>query len=168
MKTVIRHGCFETNSSSTHSIVVSKGSIKPLSLPLDEHGRVCIEFGEYGCGPDTLSTQREKMCFLLTMAYETECRHKGNVGSKDAFAQTDGFKALDEFARENIDGCIGLNIGNSFCDGSCGCDVGSAHGYIDHNSCEYESLADFLNQNNTSIRRFVRHSGTVMEMDYDG
>lgn len=63
----IRKGLFETNSSSSHSLVVSKNSRGyNYNLPVNERGRLTIRFGEYGLGPEVLYTPYEKLCYWMT------------------------------------------------------------------------------------------------------
>lgn len=63
----IRRGTFETNSSSTHSIVISdKDRGYSYDLPVDENGILTLTFGSFGWGPDVLNTPYEKLTYLLT------------------------------------------------------------------------------------------------------
>ena len=62
----IRKNVFETNSSSTHSLVISKNErAYNYSLPIED-GVLTIPFGEFGWGPDILSTPIEKLSYLIT------------------------------------------------------------------------------------------------------
>ena len=62
----IRKNVFETNSSSTHSLVISKKERSyDYHLPVD-NGVLTIAFGEFGWGPDILSTPIEKLSYLVT------------------------------------------------------------------------------------------------------
>lgn len=63
----IRPSVFETNSSSSHSLVVSKRDRGyDYDLPVDENGILTIPFGEFGWGPDILKTPIEKLSYLIT------------------------------------------------------------------------------------------------------
>ena len=63
----IRKNVFETNSSSTHSLVISKMERSyDYSLPVDDDGILTITFGEFGWGPDLLTTPIEKLSYLVT------------------------------------------------------------------------------------------------------
>ena len=72
----IRNNVFETNSSSTHSLVFSKKDRKseyPLELDAYhqcyddvENGLLCIKFGEFGWGPAILVDARDKLNYLMT------------------------------------------------------------------------------------------------------
>lgn len=63
----IRTTIFETNSSSSHSIVVSKKDRGYCyDMPVDSKGTLIIEFGEYGWGPEVLYTPYDKLCYWMT------------------------------------------------------------------------------------------------------
>ena len=63
----IRKSVFETNSSSSHSLVISKKDRGyDYDLPVDENGILVIPFGEFGWGPDILRTPMEKLSYKLT------------------------------------------------------------------------------------------------------
>lgn len=63
----IRKNVFETNSSSTHSLVISK---KDRDYDYDglviADGVLYISFGEYGWGPEILKYPHEKLSYLIT------------------------------------------------------------------------------------------------------
>ena len=62
----IRKNVFETNSSSTHSLVVSnKERSYDYELPV-ENGVLTIPFGEFGWGPDILVDPIDKLSYLIT------------------------------------------------------------------------------------------------------
>ena len=62
----IRKNVFETNSSSTHSLVISKKERSyDYHLPVDA-GVLTIPFGEFGWGPDILVAPIEKLAYLVT------------------------------------------------------------------------------------------------------
>lgn len=58
----IRHGVFETNSSSTHSICIPKKDSSDLIIP--SHVELCQ--GEFGWEWDTLSSHYDKLSYLFT------------------------------------------------------------------------------------------------------
>lgn len=63
----IRNSVFETNSSSSHSLVFSKKNRGySYDLPVDADGVLTIPFGEFGWGPDILKTPIEKLSYLIT------------------------------------------------------------------------------------------------------
>lgn len=61
-------GMFETNSSSSHAVVIFSDSdlgIYDVNLP-HENGVLTLTGGEYGWGPDTLSTTLDKLNYAAT------------------------------------------------------------------------------------------------------
>lgn len=76
----IRKGVFETNSSSSHSLVIAAdydGNAKAKDLDYDvalysfygddeENGILAVGFGEYGWDGDPLTSFRDKLAYLLT------------------------------------------------------------------------------------------------------
>ncbi len=63
----IRNSVFETNSSSSHSLVFSKRDRgHSYDLPVDEKGVLTIPFGEFGWGPEVLKTPIEKLSYVVT------------------------------------------------------------------------------------------------------
>lgn len=63
----IRKNVFETNSSSTHSLVISqKERSYNYCLPVDDDGTLTIAFGEFGWGPELLTAPIEKLSYLVT------------------------------------------------------------------------------------------------------
>ena len=70
MKRQIRQGVFETNSSSTHSVVIAKGGKYDLTqLPaLDENGNLEITSGEFGWEIETHTSVYEKITYAATFA----------------------------------------------------------------------------------------------------
>lgn len=72
---IIRHGVFETNSSSCHSLALTKGKNGERSLSklytdyqLDENGNLHFNVGEYGWGVDVLSDFQSKLDYVMTYA----------------------------------------------------------------------------------------------------
>ena len=63
----IRKNVFETNSSSTHSLVISKEDHEyNYALPIEDDGPLIIPFGEFGWGPEILAAPIEKLSYLVT------------------------------------------------------------------------------------------------------
>lgn len=70
-KTTIRLGCFETNSSSVHSIVFT-GSLDPSKLEKDKDGNLVAHLDYFGRTEQVLTTQQEKFNYVITYFY---CKH---------------------------------------------------------------------------------------------
>lgn len=63
----IRKNVFETNSSSTHSLVISKKDREyDYCLPVEDDGTLVVTFGEFGWGPELLIAPIEKLSYLVT------------------------------------------------------------------------------------------------------
>ena len=68
---IIRHSVFETNSSSCHSLALTKGDNGKLSklytdYQLDENGNLHFNVGEYAWGFDILSDFQSKFDYVMT------------------------------------------------------------------------------------------------------
>lgn len=72
-KTRIRHGVFETNSSSTHSISLANTEKKFCSdsLPIDKDGGISIYPGEFGWEQERYYDAYTKASYALTYAFAT-------------------------------------------------------------------------------------------------
>ena len=63
----VRKNVFETNSSSTHSLVISKKDRDyDYCLPIEDDGTLVVTFGEFGWGPEVLAQPIEKLTYLVT------------------------------------------------------------------------------------------------------
>jgi len=60
----VRLGVFETNSSSTHSLCITKEVVEPSTKSID------FRFGEFGWEFDEYNTTQEKASYLYTGIYE--------------------------------------------------------------------------------------------------
>lgn len=72
MKSKIREGIFETNSSSVHSLVflnqkLSKPNLKELRI--DKDGVIKIPLGYFGKDYRIYSSQKEKLSYIMTIFY---------------------------------------------------------------------------------------------------
>ncbi len=155
MKITIRRKVFETNSSSTHSISISGKSSRDKSyLSIDPNtNKVKVSFGEFGWGYEKLSSQLEKLSYLITMAFETE---RYELKSIEDFYNGEGFILLNDEISKYCN-CNGIEINDKICEG-----------YIDHQSTEdYSSLKDFLEQNNISVIDYVFDNSIQMIIDND-
>lgn len=68
MKKIVRHGVFETNSSSSHSISISDTCDKYETLYPNEDGVLVFEGGEYGWGYETYHSAEPKANYVATMS----------------------------------------------------------------------------------------------------
>jgi len=170
MKKCIRRHVFETNSSSTHSVCISKGDIGNSYLFVDdEDNKVHVSFGEFGWGYDTLTSQTEKLSYLCTMLMETECKKFENV---DDIYQTIGFNQINDCIKEkcNCDGVVfddEIEVRSYEYQGKTYTYL-DKDGYIDHQSCEgYANINDFLNDYGTNIESFIFNNNISVIIDND-
>ena len=163
----IRRKVFETNSSSVHSISFTSGYVpkydpwkeerEPGGLVADdETNRVPCHFGEFGREKATYTTKQDRLSYLLTMIAETEGYHLECV---DDFYELPGYKLLDEMIAKECN-CDGIEIADRM-----EIDIYekksylSIDGFIDHQSCEYRNLQEFLDDQNISAKEFVFGEG---------
>lgn len=55
-----RHGVFETNSSSVHTVTLSNGEMMPFNRQMQAY------FGDYGWGYEVLVAPEEKLSYIIT------------------------------------------------------------------------------------------------------
>lgn len=161
---------FATNSSSYHSTMIINGNISDDSFQINDDKSIDVTLGEYGWGVETLKTKNEKLQYLLTMVVETEFPYFCNKDDDPIkiFKDCVGYKSINEFLNSN-----GYHLyipSNLFCikkslyDENCYIEK---DGYIDHQSCEYDDLNDFLNKNSTSIEEILLNPTVVILIDHD-
>ena len=170
MKQIIRHGVFETNSSSTHSLSIQSGNVRPFNLPLDDDGYIIAEFGEFGWGYEELITQEQKFSYLLTYVVASEMNNYYKSAKKKAdqlLRETVGYKLLLEFAEEYCEGIsldlCSLELVESYKDGQY---IVESYGYVDHQSVN-GNLANWLRERKVTIEEVVLNDGVKIIIDND-
>ena len=187
MKTQIRHGVFETNSSSCHSLSIkkSRGDYKydQLKRWVDEDDNtIHIGFGEFGWECKEYTDPFVKLEYALTMVVETECR---DIKDVNEFFETDGFNEINDLIKRVCD-CDGITLTSemelrwyhpSYWDYDKKKEVTDSSitywyinhdGYIDHQSCEgYKSLQDFLDYYGITLEEFIFDTGVELITDND-
>ena len=68
MKRLIRNGVFETNSSSSHTVCVSRGAKVYDTIAPDIHGVVTIEPGEFGWEREVYYDPQTKASYAMAFA----------------------------------------------------------------------------------------------------
>lgn len=105
---------FETNSSSTHAVVVANEHYNASPLEPDSDEAIHVQLGFFGFGPEVFNDLYRKLQYILTLAYELEYKHyvdseidSGNIPEEDRinefhklsypnlFMETDGFRKID-------------------------------------------------------------------------
>lgn len=162
MKKKIRYGVYETNSSSCHSLVISKHKIMNFVLPKpDGDGYLHMTFGEFGWHEARYNDPITKLSYALTMVAMT---HMKEFNNKEEFYELDDFKMINNIIKDKIDDCDGIEIDEEeFKD-----DWYGVNGYIDHQSCEnYSCLQDFLNDYDVSLEDFIFNADVILITDND-
>ena len=170
MKT-IRINNFETNSSSSHSISITKYELIPSYLSINEEdNKVHIYPGGFGWEIKTYSDQTDKLKYLITMLLETE---GDECKSLSELWKTEGYQLINDAIKEYCS-CDGI-----FIEGEFGIQSYEHNGkeyfylkhdgYIDHQSCEdYSSIKDFLNSNGiNSVIEFIFNPAVLVHTDND-
>ncbi len=158
----VRHGVFETNSSSTHSVSVHRNStrIEQNRMVVCDDGYIHATLGEFGWEEEDYYSQESKLSYLLTMAVHKNGLYAYNFNEREDREAIDSLQETEDFKRISAEvarhaGCKGIVVDYS-------------SGYIDHQSHEdYRSMDDFLNDYDVSILEFVFGSGVVVHTDND-
>lgn len=69
----IRRSVFETNSSSVHTLQISKTGLQPSNLEINKDGNIEVEFGSFDKDYEIYNTQYEKLQYLLSFIGYQEC-----------------------------------------------------------------------------------------------
>lgn len=168
MKRVIRSNIFETNSSSSHSIVKANRNqyFIPNNLSFGTDNKLHITGGEFGWGYNRYCDFHTKLQYAITMVYETEIPFvdASNWDNRNKIIEliknTKGFTNLDNMIKVEFN-CVGIEI-----------EPISSHwypfGFINHQSCEnYSSLEDFLNDYGVSLYDFLFDNNVELIIDND-
>jgi len=148
------------------------GSCRHLSsfeIPLDDNGFAICSFGDFD-EVRALTTQTDKLSFLLTMIAITEVGHRvgEDVDVIETFTQTDGFQKLNEFVKCY---CQGLSLDGLAITKRQSMD--ETHFYIDCDVCvgaltfEYDSLQDYLDFYDTTIKEIILSNNAVIVVSCD-
>lgn len=148
-----------------HSITIRNGEKTAGELLISEDNKVHVEFGEFGWRPCNYSDQYEKLQYILTMC---ACTEGNNCSSPEEFYETEGYKSISNTVSKYCH-CDGIELESV---------IRANHyknsvyldfdGYIDHQSCEYSSVAEFLEENNiSSVEEFIFDNSIVVHTDND-
>lgn len=150
MKRLIRHGVFETNSSSCHSISIARGAKIYDTLDVNEDGYVVVTPGEYGWEERTYYDPQEKIDYVYTFI----------MGENDDSQRQHYLKMLEEVVTEHV-GCKGV-IYDTLDDKYC------PDGYVDHQSAIYEggSCLEAL-KSKEALKELLFNPDSYVETDND-
>ena len=125
----VRNGMFETNSSSTHTIIITDRNCEPGTL-------VDFKIGEFAWEIDKLNTIDEKASYLYTLA----CECYGHDVYQDLYERLIKYGVKCECSRPAV---FTMYEGENYLD----------NGYVDHAYCGL----DFVNAIFHSERRLIRY-----------
>jgi len=162
----IRNNCFETNSSSSHSISITPSNFlrqlnyEPSNLVLDDEGYITLEVMGF-CSTDAYYSQREKLTYVLqTIAAKNEIclNHCGNSAEfKDALSQlydTEEFTSIQNAVIAHLgNGCQGIRFDENY-----------GWGYIDDS---YDAIDEFYTYAEYDPVEFI-FSEMSLHYYYDG
>lgn len=75
----IRSNVFETNSSSTHSLTISKDVVPYTSIRTDYEDNIRIKLGEFGWGPYKTNDANEKASYVFTALKDDDSQFKTDI-----------------------------------------------------------------------------------------
>lgn len=161
MKKRIRKGIFESNSSSSHSLSISRMQnydYTSLRQHIDLDGILHIYPKDFEWEINEYSFPYDKTQYALAMINMTEGEGRGET---DIY-ETEGFQLLKSTIMENIPECTDVVVEVNDDPWS------SPFGHIDHQSCEcYKSLQHFLNDYDVTLEEFIFSTGVILKTDND-
>lgn len=156
----IRKNVFETNSSSTHSISYNPNSkLEKSELEVDADGYIHTELGEFGWQIRDYTDQKSRLSYLVTMLAEMSGNRCWCLSASD----------LEQTIQEINDDIGFKDISEEIAayTGAKGLILDISEGYIDHQSVEFSTMSDFLDDCCcSSVINFV-FGDTVVHTDND-
>lgn len=149
MKQIVRHGTFETNSSSTHSISIDNREYKPANFTLNDEGFIDIECGEFGWEECTYHGAEIKLSYALTSIFQ-------NVEHEEEGLKSAHYQMLHTVMEEMVEGFKGFKFEES--------SRYYKYGYIDHQSSDviYEAFSSKDN-----LKDFIFNPNSILVTDND-
>jgi hypothetical protein len=141
MKTLIRTGVFETNSSSTHSISINNDQGRYESITPDDDGVLRVFTGEFGWEEERYNDARTKLSYMMIYVRDwcgTMQEHFSNI--------------LKQVVKEH-----------TLCEDVVLMDK---DGYIDHQSVE-DNDYHYLFQDPLQLKNFIFNPGSTLTTDND-
>ena len=125
MKSNTRYNVFESNSSSVHTLTISRQWRELSKFIPDENDYIHIDYGYFGKNNRIYDTQYDKLSYLVTL-----CAYCANLygQTKDTYQ----FKCIEE-AVKKYTGCNGIIIDEE------------VEPEIDHQSCPWDGDITFIN-----------------------
>ena len=159
---VSRRGIWETNSSSSHVVSIRKERRDTI---INMSGDIQIYLGEYGWYGDPCDDILTKLEYAMSMVLHTEYPKFNHwdedfVVDQDKLEKCGGYKMLLDALNTHGSKCDRIVVKKRT-------GVFYPYGYIDHQSCEYQSLQDFLNEWDIDAERFLWDDNVVVWIDND-
>ena len=158
MKRQIRRSVFETNSSSTHSFTY--GNTHNSLVVNNEDNCIHTDLGEFGWEVETYCDSATKLAYILLAAASFTSHsfwYFGDTGFDEmleSFKGTEEYKRIEEAVR-NYMNCDGIVIDEN------------SEGYIDHQSLEYDSFDNWLDDTGASSVEDFIFGNVVLHTDND-
>lgn len=151
MKTQVRVGVWETNSSSVHSLVIS-GKDQVSAAPIDT-----VSGGEFGWGYDRLIAPVDKLSYAITAIQYID------QDNEDDISKSHWFKWLQDIVEARTGSGFRLLINSEW----------NKYGYIDHQSAPFDDfpLEDFWRSDEAEFKEkmsdFIFNSKWKLIIDND-
>lgn len=167
MKRVIRRNVWETNSSSSHTVSIRGKSVIDTSYNscVTNLGIIKVTLGEYGWSGPTCYSFEDKLAYALSMVLHTEYPGFDHwddnfVIDDEIMSELNGYKMICD--------AIKHRMGDNFKSIVINRDYGEyPYGYIDHQSCYYNSLQDFLDDWHVDIDKYLFDESVSVYIDND-
>ena len=102
MKRVVRKNVWETNSSSVHSLSVSKKGLEKSELEPSKDGYIHVTMQYFGRELNYYYSQMDKLCYLLVCCcYMAGCVH--DINNVNTLYEDYHFQAIQEAVRHYIE-----------------------------------------------------------------
>lgn len=153
MKKQTRTGVFETNSSSTHSLVLCESNNllpQPFSDNITEQGVVTASAGEFGWNEETFTSVYDKLSYLYTDAMQYA---DGNDEPNPA--ENEKLRMIVDAVKDHTGCVVGFAKSGGYWD----------YGYIDHQSvglCE-----EVWEKGVEGVKQFLFNPESYFETDND-
>ena len=150
---VVRHGVFETNSSSSHSISIVGGTYKPDTIPVID-GICRIYGGEFGWGIEQYNDAATKASYCLVFAYGDSDFSDPHVKSAPLYPEL--LEMLRAVVAERVGAPVEFDMDGWY--------------YIDHQSRDRryrDTPGDEAFSSPESLRDFIFNPASELLIDHD-
>jgi hypothetical protein len=156
MLKLIRNNCFETNSSSCHSITVDEFETQFINVSHYKHHEIFINPEDFGWDIKYYRGFDSKASYLAIYARDWTKHDKSTLPEDNPF-----FVTLTEVIKE-FTGCANVDYSQLFVKN----EFGNLEGDIDHQSVESNDL-HYLFENKELMKNFLFSSNSYIATDND-